>query len=104
MKHLSDIYVISTNVIIDEAVASVNHLMCVSEPLEVVLGNCDQTDTQGYEEVVVALSRLGGYSKKTLKPDIYFKNWENAPTKPTFGTTKLERKVLLTIFIMPSWR
>ncbi|XP_049358593.1 uncharacterized protein LOC125823236 [Solanum verrucosum] len=39
MKHPSDIHVISTDDMVDEAVASVSHLMCSKEPLEVVLAN-----------------------------------------------------------------
>jgi len=45
--------------IIDEAMASVSHLMCMSEPLEAVLANYDETKVQGYDEVVVTLSILG---------------------------------------------
>ncbi|KAK4731338.1 hypothetical protein R3W88_024326 [Solanum pinnatisectum] len=37
MKHPSDINVVSTVDVIDEAVASVSHLMCMSEPFEAVL-------------------------------------------------------------------
>lgn len=33
MEHPSDIHMISTNDVIDEVVASVSHLMCISEPL-----------------------------------------------------------------------
>ncbi|KAK4718010.1 hypothetical protein R3W88_016348 [Solanum pinnatisectum] len=36
MKHPSDIHGISTDDVIDEAVASVSHLMCSKEPLDVV--------------------------------------------------------------------
>ncbi|KAK4708990.1 hypothetical protein R3W88_029915 [Solanum pinnatisectum] len=60
MKHPSDIHVVSTVDIIDEAVASVSHLMCMSELLEAVLANYDEFKIQGYEEVVAALSGLGG--------------------------------------------
>ncbi|XP_049406170.1 uncharacterized protein LOC125869773 [Solanum stenotomum] len=37
MKHPRDIHVVSTIDVIDKAVASVSHLMCMSEPLEAVL-------------------------------------------------------------------
>ncbi|KAK4718125.1 hypothetical protein R3W88_016463 [Solanum pinnatisectum] len=74
MKHPSDIHVVSTIDVIDEAVASVSHLMCLSEPLEAVFANYDEFEIQGYEEVVVALSGFGGYSKTPLKLDIDLKN------------------------------
>ena len=74
MKHPSDIHVVSTVDVIDEVVASVSHLMCMSEPLEAVLANYDEFEIQGYEEVVAALSGLGGYSKTPLKLDIDLKN------------------------------
>ncbi|XP_049397314.1 uncharacterized protein LOC125861468 [Solanum stenotomum] len=56
MKHPSDIHVVSTVDVIDEAVVSVSHLMCMSEPLDVVLANYDEFEIQGNEEVVAALS------------------------------------------------
>ncbi|XP_049397297.1 uncharacterized protein LOC125861442 [Solanum stenotomum] len=59
MKHPSDIHVVSTEDVIDEVVASVSHLMCMNEPLESVLTNYDESEVQGYEEVVAALTRLG---------------------------------------------
>ncbi|KAK4718037.1 hypothetical protein R3W88_016375 [Solanum pinnatisectum] len=59
MKHSSDIHVVSTVDVIDEAVASVSHLMCMSKPLEAVLANYDEFEIQRYEEVVAALSGLG---------------------------------------------
>ncbi|XP_049369334.1 uncharacterized protein LOC125834207 [Solanum verrucosum] len=52
MKHPSDIHVVSMIDVIDKAVASVCHLMCMSELLEVVLTNYDETEVQGYDEVV----------------------------------------------------
>ncbi|KAK4729713.1 hypothetical protein R3W88_022701 [Solanum pinnatisectum] len=60
MKHPSDIHVVSTVDVIDEAVASVSQLMSMSEPLEAVLPNYDEFKIQGYEEVVAALSSMGG--------------------------------------------
>uniref|UniRef100_M1DVB1 Integrase core domain containing protein n=1 Tax=Solanum tuberosum TaxID=4113 RepID=M1DVB1_SOLTU len=73
-----DIHVVSTINVIDEAVASVSHLMCMSEPLEAVLDNYDEFEIQGYEEIVAALSGLGGgYSKTPLKLDIDLKNRES---------------------------
>ncbi|XP_049410637.1 uncharacterized protein LOC125873832 [Solanum stenotomum] len=59
IKHPSDIYVVSTIDVIDETVASVSHLMCMSELLEVALANYDETKVQGYDKVAVPLSRLG---------------------------------------------
>ncbi|XP_049389536.1 uncharacterized protein LOC125853821 [Solanum stenotomum] len=73
MKYPSDIHVVSTDDVIDEVVASVSHLMCMNEPLEVVLANYDESEVQGYEEVVATLSGLGGYSKTTIKLDIDLK-------------------------------
>lgn len=40
--------------------SSESHLICMSESLKVVLANCEETDIQGYEEAVAALSRLEG--------------------------------------------
>jgi len=59
MKHPSDIHVVSIIDVIDEAVSSVNHFMCMSEPLEAVLANYDEFKVQGYEEVVASLSSMG---------------------------------------------
>ena len=73
MKHPSDIHMISTVDIIDEAVASVSHLLCISEPLEVVLANYDETEVQGYYEVVTAIMGLGECSRNLVKLDIYLK-------------------------------
>ncbi|XP_049354290.1 uncharacterized protein LOC125818786 [Solanum verrucosum] len=42
IKHPSNIHVVSTIDVIDEAVANVSHLMCMSEPLEAVLVNYDE--------------------------------------------------------------
>jgi len=63
MKHRSDIHVVSTVDVIDKAVASVSHLMCMSKPHEVVLANYVEIEIQGYEEVVAALSGMGEYSR-----------------------------------------
>ncbi|KAK4729604.1 hypothetical protein R3W88_022592 [Solanum pinnatisectum] len=46
--------------LVDVESRELNHLMCMSEPLEVVLANYDESEIQGYEEVVAALSGLGG--------------------------------------------
>ncbi|XP_049352117.1 uncharacterized protein LOC125816514 [Solanum verrucosum] len=59
MKHPSDIHVVSTVDVIDEAVASVSHLMCMSEPLDVVLANYDEYKIQGYEELDIDLKHRG---------------------------------------------
>ncbi|XP_049369330.1 uncharacterized protein LOC125834203 [Solanum verrucosum] len=104
MKHPSDIYVVSTIDVIDDAVASVSHLMCMSEPLETVLANYDDFEIQGYEEVVASLSGLGGYSKTPLKLDIDLKNRESPPAKPsTEDPPNLELKALPPISDMLSW-
>ncbi|XP_049372686.1 uncharacterized protein LOC125837639 [Solanum verrucosum] len=63
MKHPSHSHVISTVDVIDEVVASVSHLMCMSEPLEVVLANYDEFKIQDYEELVAALLGLGGIQR-----------------------------------------
>ncbi|KAK4721409.1 hypothetical protein R3W88_011642 [Solanum pinnatisectum] len=42
MKHPSDIHVVSTVDVFDEAVASVSYLICMSEPLEAVLAKYDE--------------------------------------------------------------
>ncbi|KAK4731502.1 hypothetical protein R3W88_024490 [Solanum pinnatisectum] len=83
MKHPSDIHVVSTIDVINEAVASVSHLMCMSEPLEAVLANYDEFEVQSYEEVVASLLGLGEYSKIPLKLDINLKNRESPPSKPS---------------------
>ncbi|XP_049414688.1 uncharacterized protein LOC125877439 [Solanum stenotomum] len=58
MKKPGNIHVVSTEDVIDEAMASVSHLMRKNEPLEFVLANNDESEVQGYEEAVAALSRL----------------------------------------------
>ncbi|XP_049399748.1 uncharacterized protein LOC125863789 [Solanum stenotomum] len=74
MKHPSDINVVSTIDVIDEAMASVSHLMCMNELLEAVRAIYDETDVQGYDEVVSSLSGLGECPKNPLKLDIDLKN------------------------------
>ncbi|KAK4723994.1 hypothetical protein R3W88_026773 [Solanum pinnatisectum] len=74
MKHLSDIHVVSTIDVIDEAMASVSELMCMSEPLDAVLSHYNETEVQGYDEVVAALLGLSVYSRNPLKLDIGLKN------------------------------
>ncbi|XP_015163499.1 uncharacterized protein [Solanum tuberosum] len=74
MKHPSYFHVVSTIGINDEVVASVSHLMFMSEPLETVLANYDESKVQGYDEVVAALSSLGEYSKTLIKLDVDLKN------------------------------
>ncbi|KAK4731868.1 hypothetical protein R3W88_024856 [Solanum pinnatisectum] len=97
MKHPSDIHVVSTDDIIDEAVASVSHLMCMNEPFEAVLVNYDESKIQGYKEVVSALTGLGGYSKTPVKLDIDLKNRESPPAKPSIEEPpNLELKALLS--------
>ncbi|XP_015170838.1 uncharacterized protein [Solanum tuberosum] len=95
MKHPSDINVVSTDDVIDKAVASVRHLICMNEPLEAVLANYDESEVQGYEEVVAALSGLGGYTKTPIKLDIDPKNRESPLAKPsTEEPPNLELKAL----------
>ncbi|XP_049352547.1 uncharacterized protein LOC125816945 [Solanum verrucosum] len=59
MKQPSNIHVVSTEDVIDKAVAS------------------------GYEEAVAALSGLGAYSRNPIKLDIDLKNKEIPPVKPS---------------------
>ncbi|XP_049373329.1 uncharacterized protein LOC125838305 [Solanum verrucosum] len=82
MKQPSNIHVVSTEDVIDEAVASVSHLMCKNEPLDSVLANYEESKVQGYEEVVAALSGLGEYSRNPIKLDIDLKNRESPPANP----------------------
>ncbi|XP_049348238.1 uncharacterized protein LOC125812818 [Solanum verrucosum] len=83
IKQPSNIHVVSTEDVIDEAVASVSHLMRKNEPLESVLANYDESKIQGYKEMVAALSGLGVYSRNPIKLDIDLKNRESPPTKPS---------------------
>ncbi|XP_049357117.1 uncharacterized protein LOC125821793 [Solanum verrucosum] len=63
MKHPSDIHMVSTVDISDEAVTSVSHLTCMSEPLEVVFANYDEFKIQGYEEVKLFFEGLRRHIK-----------------------------------------
>ncbi|KAK4733515.1 hypothetical protein R3W88_007776 [Solanum pinnatisectum] len=74
MKQPSDIHVVSTIDVIDEAVTNVSEMFCVGEPLAAVFSNYDEEEVQGYDEVVAALSGLDSYSKNPLKLDIDLKN------------------------------
>ncbi|XP_049345010.1 uncharacterized protein LOC125809406 [Solanum verrucosum] len=98
MNQPSDIHVVSTIYVIDEAVASVSEMMCTGEPqpLDVVLSNYDEDEVQGYDEVVTALSGLGSHSKNPLKLNIDLRNRDTPPpAKPsTEEPPKLELKVL----------
>ncbi|XP_049360379.1 uncharacterized protein LOC125825077 [Solanum verrucosum] len=46
MKHPSDIYVVLMTDVIDEAMDSVSHLMCMSEPVEATFVNYDENKVQ----------------------------------------------------------
>ncbi|XP_015169021.1 uncharacterized protein [Solanum tuberosum] len=95
MKQPSDIHVVSTIDVIDEAVASVSEMMCMGEPLVVVLSNYDGDEVQGYDEVVAALSGLGAHSRNPLKLDNDLKYRESPPAKPSKEEPpKLALKVL----------
>ncbi|XP_015167586.1 uncharacterized protein [Solanum tuberosum] len=83
MKQQSNIHVVSTEDVIVEAVASVSHLMRKNEPLESVIANYDESEVQGYEEVIASLSGLGVYSRNQIKLDINLKNRESPPAKPS---------------------
>ncbi|XP_049405116.1 uncharacterized protein LOC125868535 [Solanum stenotomum] len=74
MKHPRDIHLVLTIDVIDEEMASVSHLMCMSESLEDMLANYDEFKFQGYYEVVASLSGLGEYLKNPFKLDIDIKN------------------------------
>ncbi|XP_015169396.1 uncharacterized protein [Solanum tuberosum] len=87
-----DIHVVS---MIDETVASVTEMMCMGEPLVAVLSNYDETEVQGYDQLVAARSGLAVYSRNPLKLDIDIKKRESPPAKPsTEAPAKLELKVL----------
>ncbi|XP_049345493.1 uncharacterized protein LOC125810019 [Solanum verrucosum] len=104
MKHPSDIHVVSTIDVIDKTVASVSHLMSMSEPLEAMLANYDEFEVQGYKEVVPTLSGLGEYSKSSLKLDIDLKYGESPPAKPsTEEPPKLELKVFTVTLQQTHW-
>ncbi|XP_049399939.1 uncharacterized protein LOC125864032 [Solanum stenotomum] len=91
----SDLYMVSTEDVIDEAVESVSHLMRKNEPLESVLAIYDKSKVQGYDELVAALSRLGVYSRNPIKLDIDLKNRESPLAKPsTEEPPNLELKTL----------
>ena len=70
MKHLIYIHVVSIDDVIDEAVATMRHLMCVNEKLKVVLVNCYKANIQGYEEVLAALSGCGEGGRGVFKNSI----------------------------------
>ncbi|XP_049399730.1 uncharacterized protein LOC125863764 [Solanum stenotomum] len=95
MKQSSNIHVVSTKDVIDEAVATVSHLMRKNEPLESVLANYDEFEVQVFEEVVAALLGLGVYLRNLIKLDIYLKNRESPPAKPSIEEPpNLELKAL----------
>ncbi|KAK4706993.1 hypothetical protein R3W88_033465 [Solanum pinnatisectum] len=73
MKQPSNIHVVSIEDVIDEALASVSHLVRRNKPLESVLANYDESEVQGYEEMVAALSGFGVYSRNPIKLDIDLK-------------------------------
>ncbi|KAK4729666.1 hypothetical protein R3W88_022654 [Solanum pinnatisectum] len=103
MKQPSNIHVVSTEQVIDEAVVSISHLMRKNKPLEFVLANYDKFKVQGYEEMVAALSGLGVYSRNPIKLDINLKNRESPLAKTlTEEPPKLELKVLASHLSMPS--
>ncbi|XP_015166432.1 uncharacterized protein [Solanum tuberosum] len=83
MKQPSNIHVVSIEDVIDEAVESVSHLMRKNEPFESVLANYDESEVQGYKDVVAALSGLRAYSRNPIKFDIDLKNRESPPAKPS---------------------
>ncbi|XP_049391615.1 uncharacterized protein LOC125856074 [Solanum stenotomum] len=62
MKQPSDIHVVSAEDVIDEAVASVSHLLRKNEPLESILANHDELEIQEYDEMIAALTVLGAYA------------------------------------------
>jgi len=88
MKYLSDIHVISTDDMIDDAVATVSHLMCSKEPLEVVLAIDEEFEVQGQDEVVAAFLNMGGFTKTLVILDIDLKNRESPRQAINRRTTK----------------
>ncbi|XP_015165386.1 uncharacterized protein [Solanum tuberosum] len=90
--------------VIDELVASVSHLMCMSEPLEVMLSNCDEFKIQGYEEVVAALSDLAeeppNHELKVLPSHIGYAFLGENKTLPVIIATDLlewQKKLLVEV-------
>ncbi|XP_049384735.1 uncharacterized protein LOC125848802 [Solanum stenotomum] len=63
MRYPSDIHVISTDDVIDKAVANVSHLMCSKEPFEVAWANKEEFEVQSQNEVVAAF-QVKGYSQR----------------------------------------
>ncbi|XP_049358585.1 uncharacterized protein LOC125823227 [Solanum verrucosum] len=59
MKQPSDIHLVSTEDVIDEAVASVSYLLLKNEPLESILANHDDSKIHEYDEMIAALIGLG---------------------------------------------
>ncbi|XP_049378082.1 uncharacterized protein LOC125842823 [Solanum stenotomum] len=97
VKQPSDVHVVSTIDVIDEAVMSVSEMICMSEPLETVLPNYEEIEVQRYDEVAASLSRQGEYSRSLIKLDIDIKNRESPPAKPSLvEPPKLELKVIHT--------
>ncbi|XP_049406135.1 uncharacterized protein LOC125869736 [Solanum stenotomum] len=74
MKQPSDIHVVSTKDVIDEAVASVSHLLRKNETLESILANHEESEIQEYDEMIAALTGLGAYARNPIKLDINLKN------------------------------
>lgn len=62
-KHPCDIHVVSTIDLIYEAMTSVSHLMCMSNPLEAVLAKYDEFEVRGYDEVVATFLGLGNFRR-----------------------------------------
>ncbi|XP_049363262.1 uncharacterized protein LOC125827979 [Solanum verrucosum] len=97
IKQPSDIHVVSTEDVIDEAVASVSHLMLTNEPFESILANHDESEIQEYEEMIAALIGLGAYAQNPIKLDINIKNRCSPPAKPS-----IEEPPTLELKILPS--
>ncbi|XP_015167696.1 uncharacterized protein [Solanum tuberosum] len=74
MKQPSDIHVVYIEDVIDEAVASVSHLLRRNKPLESILANHDESEFQEYDEMIAALIGLGEYARNPIKLYIDLKN------------------------------
>ncbi|KAK4737176.1 hypothetical protein R3W88_000873 [Solanum pinnatisectum] len=67
MKKPSDIHVVSTIDVIDEAVASMSEVFYMGKLLAAVVLNYDEEEIQDYDEVVAALSGIWSHSNNPLK-------------------------------------
>lgn len=97
MKQPSYIHVLSIEDVIDEAVASVSHLLRKNETLGLILANQDKSEILEYDEMIAALTGLGAYARNPIKLDIDLKNQCSPPAKPS-----IEEPPTLELKVLPS--